>query len=236
MTKKIEIEFKKGPIEPGTINFPDKCVYCGAPKNHTMPKEITGFYVYKDTKGGFKRNTRHLGEVDVPYCETHFQELKAFDAKGVKRFGKLSIPLYALSLLIVLLILFRPIYNWGIEVMIHKLGGILGPIATGFSTIIICAMIAGLLWFAFVALIEKVIFLKEKPPYGLEINADTNGTHQIIFEFQNNTTAKDFLELNKDIDAHEYVKKSLKEITGALKESMKEGMKESREAYKKKKR
>ena len=182
------------------------------------------------------RDNKRLGEVDVPYCETHIQEIQAFDAKGDKLVGKISIPLYTFSLIIILLMLFRPMYNWGIEAVVDELGGILGPIASGFSTIIFCAIIAGLLWFALFALLGKVFIIKESPPYGLEVTADTNGSNKIYFNFQNNTIAQAFLDLNKGIGAHEFVKQSFKEITGSLKKSIKEGMEESREDYRRKKR
>jgi len=204
MTKKIEISIEKNVNNLESIHFPGKCVFCGAQQENTYFKEVIGRYTYKDTSG-WKNSTKSLGEIGIPYCEKHFKKIQMVDSKSEKLQKRIDIPIFIFSASIMLLLLFRPMYNWGIDVMQSELGDLLGSITTGLAGVVFISLGPGLiLKLLLSALINKIFLILEKPPVGVKINADTNGTSKFIFDFKNDEIADEFLKLNHELNAHVY--------------------------------
>jgi len=98
MSKKIRLPINSG---KNYFKFPDKCIYCGLPKEGTLKlKEGKSEEIGRQKKGKFA----HIAyksydvELDVPYCRKHIGELKQ-NQKTIST-------LFAIGFLIALSVLF----------------------------------------------------------------------------------------------------------------------------------
>jgi len=227
MSKKIEIPLEEKVIKSVPIRLPDKCVYCGAPKQETIPKKLKRKYSYT-TKFS---NERQQGEyemhpIDIPYCEQHFNKIRVVESKLDKISNILEYPLIALSALVSLLLLYKPIYTWFMSGPKAEFVPEVGPLGSGFTTVMIILSgptVVLILVFSqiFIKIYDKIL----NPFYALEVKAFDD----LTFDFQNEKIAEEFLAMNREIGAREWnLKQSFKEGLANLKKVAKESKDELR--------
>ena len=61
-----------------TIRYPEKCVYCGAPKTNDSSKTMK----FSVKKAGEKEYTTYSYQTNIPYCKEHAEQSKKFDRYG----------------------------------------------------------------------------------------------------------------------------------------------------------
>jgi hypothetical protein len=169
--------------------------------------------------------------IDIPYCEQHFNEIKAINAKEDKLAGYLQYPLMAISALVSFLLFYKPIYNWFMDTPKATYVPKMGPVLTGFAVVIFILFGPALILFmAIGALVGKILEGVLNPPYGLK----TSATGDLLFDFQNEQVAEEFLAMNQELGARVWsFKHSFKEGVEELKKATKESMEEVRKSNKK---
>jgi len=61
-----------------SIRYPEKCVYCGAPKTSDSSKTMK----FSVKKAGEKEYTTYSYQTNIPYCKEHAEQLKKFGRYG----------------------------------------------------------------------------------------------------------------------------------------------------------
>jgi hypothetical protein len=231
MSKKIEIPLEGKIIKSIPVKFPDKCVYCGALKQKIIPQTIKRHYSYKLKLSNTPINGEYeMDPIDIPYCEKHFNEIKALNAKNEKIAGYVQYPLIVISALVNLLLFYKPLYNWFMDTPKATYIPKFGPVATGFGSVMLIIFGPSVILIVVISQIgEKILERILKPPYGLRISAFGN----LLFDFKNEQIVEEFLAMNQDLNARIPIKPTLKEIAKEFKEIAKKDMEEARKTKKK---
>ncbi len=196
MSKKIEIPLEKKIIQFVMVKFPKKCVYCGIPEHTTLPLTITRT-IRHTSQSEHKYN---LSPFHIPYCEQHFEEIKAIDARIEKIMDNVGLISFVGFGIIMLPFLYKPFYNWAFDGLEGFYQSFLRNILSFISAVTIVFLIS-LFITAFISfLLEKILPGIMKPPRGLKIEAMST---LMILNFENEQIADEFLELNSDLSARE---------------------------------
>jgi len=194
MSIKIEVPLE-GRIRSVPIKFPDSCVYCGAPKQITLPKIINrkfGDEVYK------------MYPIDIPYCEQHFNEIKTINAKVDKLNTYLMYLVAAISVFVSLLFLYKPLFNWLTSGREATFVPQMPSFASGFATVMIILFGPALILFMAIGTsLGNILDIFFKLPDGLKTDATGNLTRNLLFDFQNEQVAEEFLAMNQECSVSE---------------------------------
>lgn len=118
MAKTIAFPISKDKwIKSLPVAFPERCVICGKEKQNTLPVTVE----QKQTRGN-KTFSLPLGLIHVPYCEEHSTEIEASEEKTEKIQETVFSATFLLLVIPLFWILYRPIYEWGVDALMYKWG------------------------------------------------------------------------------------------------------------------
>jgi hypothetical protein len=196
MAIKIEIPVSgDSRVKALPVRFPDKCVFCGGSVHGMFPRKLE-----QTVKERNELKKHSLVPVDIPYCAKHLEAIQASEAREDDAFGLAMTITMAVLAIPLLLLLFRIVYGWIYEAA-GKYLGILGPVASGFGTLVLIGFadfalgaFAGII----IAAIARAIM---RPPYGLKTFSALGAIH---FKFSNDEIGEEFRLVNAELGAMEY--------------------------------